>query len=134
LDPVKEGALKAAEAGAPATPANGAGGGSARGGEGVVAGGGARAPHAGGQETTGGGGGDERMGRRMRNGRLRVVTVARVTARRGASIYSTLTRVGPARRAGRFRLLFFVGASRSREKTPLFFVAVCGPWLVRQDV
>lgn len=53
---MREGALKAAEAGAPATPANGAGGGGARGGEGVVAGGGARAPHAGGQEESGGGG------------------------------------------------------------------------------
>ena len=57
--------MKAAEAGAPATPANGAGGGGARGGEGVVAGGGARAPHAGGQEESGwgrdggGGGGGE---------------------------------------------------------------------------
>jgi hypothetical protein len=118
---VREGALKAAEAGAPATPANGAGGGGARGGEGVVAGGGARAPHAGGQEESGGGGtaaaaigrggslarfrwafvdeegeaggGQSENGRtgregEMRNGRLRVVTEARVTVGRRGLFYS----------------------------------------------
>lgn len=122
MDPVvREGALKAAEAGAPATPANGAGGGGARGGEGVVAGGGARAPHAGGQEESGGGGtaaaaigrggslarlrwafvdeegeaggGQSENGRtgregEMRNGRLRVVTEARVTVGRRGLFYS----------------------------------------------
>jgi len=63
---VRKGALKAAEAGAPATPANGAGGGGAHGGEGVVAGGGARAPHAGGQEESGWDG-DDGGGSRVRS-------------------------------------------------------------------